>query len=95
VLLAGAQLHDSLWPSAYSTVLTSAGILRLAFGLVVAIGGIVELRRLANERADLLAASQAHAAGLTQLATMKADFTGWWRTSSARRSPRSTPGSKF
>ena len=75
VLLAGSQLHDALWPSANSTVLTSAGLLRLAFGALVAVGGILELRRLADERASLLAAARKHAEGLAEVAALKKDFT--------------------
>ena len=75
VLLAGSQLHDALWPSANSTILTSAGLLRLAFGALVAVGGILELRRLADERASLLAAARKHAEGLAEVAALKKDFT--------------------
>jgi len=75
VLLAGSQLHDALWPSANSTVLTSAGLLRLAFGALVAVGGILELRGLADERASLLAAARKHAEGLAEVAALKKDFT--------------------
>jgi signal transduction histidine kinase len=75
VLLAGSQLHGALWPSAYSTILTSADLLRLAFGALVAVGGILELRRLADERASLLAAAQKHADGLVEVAALKKDFT--------------------
>lgn len=75
VLLAGSQLHDALWPSANSTILTSAGLLRLAFGALVAVGGILELRRLADERASLLAAERKHAEGLAEVAALKRDFT--------------------
>ena len=75
VLLAGSQLHDALWPSANSTILTSAGLLRLAFGALVAVGGILELRRLADERASLLAAARKHAEGLAEVAALKKAFT--------------------
>src|ERR671920_725111 len=55
VLLAGSVLHDYLWPSAYGGgLLTTADALSLAFAVVVAIGGISELRRLASERARRL-----------------------------------------
>jgi signal transduction histidine kinase len=75
VLLAGSQLHDALWPSANTTILTSAGLLRLAFGALVAVGGIVELRRLADERASLLAVARKHAEELAEVAALKKDFT--------------------
>ena len=69
VLLAGSLLHEHLWPTAYGLgVLSSADLLRLAFALVVAVGGIVELRRIASERAKLLAAER-------ELAALRADFS--------------------
>jgi hypothetical protein len=49
VLLAGSQLHGIFWPSIYSPVLTTADLLRLAFAAVVAVGGVVELRRGGHE----------------------------------------------
>lgn len=55
VLLVGSQLHHLLWPSAYGPVLTSADGLRLAFTVVVTVGGILELRRIAAESSVLLA----------------------------------------
>jgi signal transduction histidine kinase len=75
VLLAGSQVHNLFWPSAYSPVLTTADLLRLAFAAVVAVGGILELRRIAAERAALLAAERDAARRLTELAVLKADFT--------------------
>lgn len=45
VLLAGSRLHDYLWPSAFgSEVFTTADMLSLAFAVVVAVGGVSELR---------------------------------------------------
>jgi signal transduction histidine kinase len=84
VLLAGSELHDSLWPSAYgnSMLMNTADVLRLAMAGVVAVGGALELRRVAGERAALLAAERNHArrleeetARLEELAALKADFT--------------------
>ena len=76
VLLAGSILHEYMWPSAYGgEVLTSADLLRLAFALVVAVGGIVELRRIASERAALLAAERERARRLDELAALRADFS--------------------
>lgn len=76
VLLAGSILHEYLWPSAYGgEVLTSADLLRLAFALVVAVGGIVELRRIATERATLLAAERERVRRLDELAALRADFS--------------------
>jgi signal transduction histidine kinase len=76
VLLAGSVLHDYLWPSAYGGgLLTTADALSLAFAVVVAIGGISELRRVASERARLLATEQERARRLKELNAMRSDFS--------------------
>jgi signal transduction histidine kinase len=75
VLLAGAQMHNTFWPSGFSRVLTTADVLRLVFVAVVALGGILELRRIATERAGLLATEQERSRRLAELAVLKADFT--------------------
>src|SRR5919197_3797621 len=75
VLLAGSQLHNMFWPSVYSPVLTTADLLRLAFAVVVTIGGIVELRGIAARRAALLAAEQEQSRRLAELGVLKANFT--------------------
>ncbi len=74
-LLAGSQLHNLFWPSAYSPVLTTANLLRLGFAAVVVVGGVLELRRIAAERAALLAAEREYSARLEELAALRADFT--------------------
>ena len=74
-LMAGSQLHSLFWPSAYSPVLTTSSLLRLAFTVVVAVGGYLELRRVAAERATALALERKYVAQLHDLATLKADFT--------------------
>jgi len=76
VLLAGSLLHEYLWPSAYGgEVLTSADLLHLAFALVVAVGGIVELRRIATERQALLAVERERVRRLDELTALRADFS--------------------
>jgi signal transduction histidine kinase len=75
VLFAGAQLHQAFWPSTYTPILTTATLLRLAFALVVAVGGLLALRQVATERATLLRAEQEYSRRLTELAVLKADFT--------------------
>jgi signal transduction histidine kinase len=76
VLLAGSVLHDYLWPSAYGGgLLTTADALSLAFAVVVAIGGISELRRVASERARLLATEQERARRLKELNAMRSDLS--------------------
>jgi signal transduction histidine kinase len=76
VLLAGSVLHDYLWPSAYwGGLLTTADALSLAFAVVVAIGGISELRRVASERARLLATERERARRLNELNALRSDFS--------------------
>ncbi|MDQ3044835.1 MAG: HAMP domain-containing histidine kinase, partial [Chloroflexota bacterium] len=75
VLLAGAQLHNLLSPSIYSQLFTSANLLRLAFGAVVAIGGILELRRIAGQRSVLQTAEREYVRRLNDLAELKSDLT--------------------
>src|SRR5215207_5246616 len=77
VLLAGSELHDALWPSAYgnSVLMNTADVLRLAMAAVVVVGGTLELRRIASERAALLAAEKERARRLEEVATLKTDFT--------------------
>jgi signal transduction histidine kinase len=74
-LLAGSQLHNLFWPSAYASVLATSDLLRLAFAAVVVVGGVLELGRIARERAALLAAEKERAVRLGELAALKADFT--------------------
>jgi signal transduction histidine kinase len=76
VLLAGSVLHDYLWPSAYGGgLLTTADALSLAFAVVVAIGGISELRRVASERARLLATERERTRRLDELNALRSDFS--------------------
>jgi signal transduction histidine kinase len=76
VLLAGSVLHDYLWPSAYGgSLLTTADALSLVFAVVVAIGGISELRRVASERARLLATERERARRLNELNALRSDFS--------------------
>jgi len=76
VLLAGSVLHDYLWPSAYGGgLLTTADALSLVFAVVVAVGGISELRRVASERARLLATERERAQRLNELNELRSDFS--------------------
>jgi signal transduction histidine kinase len=76
VLLAGSVLHDYLWPSAYGGgLLTTADALSLVFAVVVAVGGISELRRVASERARLLATERERARRLNELNALRSDFS--------------------
>jgi signal transduction histidine kinase len=76
VLLAGSVLHDYLWPSAYGgSLLTTADVLSLLFAVVVAVGGISELRRVASERARLLATERERAQRLNELNALRSDFS--------------------
>jgi signal transduction histidine kinase len=76
VLLAGSVLHDYLWPSAYGGgLLTTADALSLIFAVVVAVGGVAELRRVASERARVLATERERAQRLKELNAMRSDFS--------------------
>jgi signal transduction histidine kinase len=75
ILFAGAQLHDMPWPSAYGPVLTSSDVLELVFAGVVVVAGIIELHRVGDERAMLLAREQEYSRSLRDLAALKSDFT--------------------
>jgi signal transduction histidine kinase len=76
VLLVGSLLHEYLWPSAYGgELLTSADALSLAFAVMVAVGGIAELRRVASQRATLLANERERARRLDELHALRADFS--------------------
>jgi signal transduction histidine kinase len=76
VLLAGSVLHDYLWPSAYGGgLLTTADALSLVFAVVVATGGISELRHIASERARLLATERERARRLEAINALRSDFS--------------------
>ncbi len=75
VLLSGSQLRAVFQPAAYSPVLTTADFLRLAFAAMIALGGILKLRRIAQEREALLVAEKETNRRLEELGVMKADFT--------------------
>lgn len=75
LLLAGSQIYAMFWPSAYSPLVTTADLLRLAFALVILLGAIGQLRRGAAERTLLLADARDHARRLTELSILKANFT--------------------
>ncbi|CAN5705036.1 hypothetical protein BH24ACT20_BH24ACT20_01300 [soil metagenome] len=75
VLFAGSQLHNTLWPSTYSSVITTADLLRFGFTVTIAVGGVLELRRIASERARLLATEKERTRRMSELAVLRADFT--------------------
>ena len=83
ILLAGSILHEYMWPTVYGLgVLSTSDLLRFGFALVVAVGGIVELRRIASERTALAAERSALLATerdrnrhLAELVTLRADFS--------------------
>jgi len=76
VLLAGSVFHDYVLPSAYGgELLTTADALSLVFAVVVAVGGISELRRVASERATLLATERERAQRLNELNALRSDFS--------------------
>jgi cytochrome bd-type quinol oxidase subunit 2 len=75
VLFAGAQLHSLFWPSMYSSIMTTTSMLRVGMAAVIITGGILEFRRLVEERAVLLAGERERVARLEELAALKSDFT--------------------
>lgn len=75
VLLAGSQLHSNFWPSVFSPLLTPVDLIRIAFAILVAIGGIVELRRIAVEWAAMLSLERENTKRLEEINVLKADFT--------------------
>lgn len=75
ILHVGAQWHNLFWPSAFSPMLTTATLLRFCSGLAVAIGAVLELRRLVLEHAALLTVEQEYSKRLGEMAVLKADFT--------------------
>lgn len=74
-LMAGANLHNMFWPSAYTSIFTTASLLRLGSTVVIAVGSVLELRRIAAERDAQLAIERDYSARLIDLAVLKADFT--------------------
>lgn len=74
VLAAGSQLHSMFWPTAFSPVLSTPDILRFSFAVVVVIGGILELHRIAGERTALLDREQDRAQHYAELNAMKTTF---------------------
>lgn len=74
-LMVGAQLHNLFPPSTSGLFFATADVPELAFAAVVFVGGVMELRRVAAERAKLLAAEKEQTRRLEELAGMKADFT--------------------
>lgn len=75
VLLGGAQLCTLLCPSAYSSIVTLATLLQLAFTGVLAIGAILALSRISAQRAAMLASEREVSARLTDLTMLRADFS--------------------
>lgn len=74
VFHAGSQLLGALFPSPYTPLLSSADVLRDLFALTVAIGGIFEVRGVAEERAALLTVEREYSRGLAELDEIKANF---------------------
>lgn len=70
----GAQFHGMFWPSAYSQIITTSSILRLAFTTTIVVGGVLELRRIARERAASLEAERAAARQMAEAMRLRSDF---------------------
>jgi signal transduction histidine kinase len=75
ILFAAGQVHGELWPSAYTSIITLADLLRLAFVLLVAAGAAITLLRVADEREAMLALEQTRTRELGELAEAQRDVT--------------------
>lgn len=69
------QLHDTFWPVAFTPIISQATRLRLGLAAIVAVGALLEMQRVAAERATLLASERAISARLTELNHLRDDFT--------------------
>jgi signal transduction histidine kinase len=74
VLLAGTQLHRMFWPSGFSPIFTTASVLRICYTVVIAIGIVLELRRIAAERMILHERERLHSRRLEELSAIRAEF---------------------
>ena len=74
-LLTSAQLHALVWPPTNTAVLSGADVLRFSFAAIVAVGCILELRRIAAERAALLAAQREASRRLVEQNMLRSNFT--------------------
>jgi PAS domain S-box-containing protein len=61
LVLAASQFHTTLSPSAYTSIVTTADLLRLAFVILVVVAGVVQLRRIAEERERYLSSQRRRA----------------------------------
>jgi signal transduction histidine kinase len=75
MLLAGSHLHNLLWPSIYSPIVTTADVLSAGFAAIVMFGAYLELRAVALERAAHLAEARRYSQSLVELNQLRADFT--------------------
>lgn len=75
VTLTFSQVHNLLWPSVYTPVLTTADLLSLAFGVIVAVGAVLDLRGITERRANRLAMEEEQYKRLVELGVLKANFT--------------------
>jgi signal transduction histidine kinase len=73
--LAEAQFLNMLRPSAFTSIVTAADALRFQFGLLVAIGAVVALRRIAEQRRERLDDEEERSRRLRDLGILNANFT--------------------
>lgn len=74
--LAVAQVHDALWPVAFTPAVSQATRVRLVLAAIVAISASLEMQGVAAKRAALLASERATSARLTELNRLREEFTG-------------------
>jgi signal transduction histidine kinase len=73
--LAEAQFLNMFRPSAFTPIVTTADVLRFQFGLLVAVGAVVSLRRVAEDRRERLDDEEERSRRLRDLGVLKANFT--------------------
>ncbi len=75
LLIVGSQVHNIVLPSDYSPAFTTSRLLVLSWASMIAIGGVIQIQRVALERNELLIAEREYSQRLHDLASLKADFT--------------------
>src|SRR5215217_1039130 len=75
LFLVGSEIHNIVVPSGFSPAFTSSRLLSVCWASRIAIGGVIQMHRVALERHQLLVAERAHSQRLNHLASLKADFT--------------------
>lgn len=75
LLMVGWHIHSFVLPSGYSPGFTTSRMLSLSWASLIAVGAVLQMHRVAQERHDLLLAEREDAHRLRYLASRQADFT--------------------